>query len=156
MRDSWAVRSVSLMTSRAENLSARAGRWSATHRKTAVLVSGLTVIIAMSGMFLMGSSTFSSFAVGTVLVVAISIVGSLTVLPAVLSKLGDKVDRGRVPLLQRLRSHDGQSRLWATIVGGVLRRPILCGSLAAAALIALAIPAGSELMPARSLRTCSS
>ena len=65
----------------------------------AVLVSGLTVIIAMSGMFLMGSSTFSSFAVGTVLVVAISIVGSLTVLPAVLSKLGDKVDKGRVPLL---------------------------------------------------------
>ena len=109
----------------------------------AVLVSGLTVIIAMSGMFLMGSRTFSSFAVGTVLVVAISIVGSLTVLPAVLSKLGDKVDKGRIPLLQRLRSKDGQSRFWATIVGGVLRRPILCGSLAAAALIALAIPAFS-------------
>ena len=60
----------------------------------AVLVSGLTVIVAMSGMFLMGSSTFSSFAVGTVLVVAISIVGSLTVLPAVLSKLGDKARPG--------------------------------------------------------------
>jgi uncharacterized membrane protein YdfJ with MMPL/SSD domain len=109
----------------------------------AVLVSGLTVIIAMSGMFLMGSSTFSSFAVGTVLVVAISIVGSLTVLPAVLSKLGDKVDKGRVPLLQRLRSNDGQSRLWAKVVGGVLRRPILFGTLAAAALIVLAIPAFS-------------
>ena len=109
----------------------------------AVLVSGLTVIIAMSGMFLMGSSTFSSFAVGTVLVVAISIVGSLTVLPAVLSMLGDKVDKGRVPLLQRLRSNDGRSRFWATIVGAVLRRPILFGGSAAAALIALTIPAFS-------------
>ena len=108
-----------------------------------MLVSGLTVIVAMSGMFLMGSVTFSSFAVGTVLVVAISIVGSLTVLPAVLSKLGDKVDRGRVPLLVRLRSKDGQSRFWAAIVGGVLRRPVLCGSVAAALLIALAIPAFS-------------
>ena len=109
----------------------------------AVLVSGLTVMIAMSGMFLMGSSTFSSFAVGTVLVVAISIVGSLTVLPAVLSKLGDKVDRGRVPLLQRLRSNDGQSRFWAAIVGAVLRRPILFGGSAVAVLVALAIPAFS-------------
>jgi uncharacterized membrane protein YdfJ with MMPL/SSD domain len=107
----------------------------------AVLVSGLTVMIAMSGMFLMGSATFSSFAVGTVLVVAISIVGSLTVLPAVLSKLGDKVDKGRVPLLQRLRSNDGQSRFWAAIVGAVLRRPVISGGLAAAVLIALAIPA---------------
>ena len=109
----------------------------------AVLVSGLTVIIAMSGMFLMGSTTFSSFAVGTVMVVAISVVGSLTVLPAVLSKLGDKVDRGRVPLLQRLRSSDGQSRFWAMIVGGVLRRPILFGGCAVAVLVALAIPAFS-------------
>jgi uncharacterized membrane protein YdfJ with MMPL/SSD domain len=109
----------------------------------AVLVSGLTVIVAMSGMFLMGSPTFSSFAVGTVLVVAISIVGSLTVLPAVLSKLGNKIDTGRVPLLGRLRSKDGESRFWAAIVGGVLRRPVLCGGAAAALLIALAIPAFS-------------
>jgi uncharacterized membrane protein YdfJ with MMPL/SSD domain len=109
----------------------------------AVLVSGLTVIVAMSGMFLMGSVTFSSFAVGTVLVVAISIVGSLTVLPAVLSKLGDNVDRGRVPLLRRLRSNDAESRFWATVIGAVLRRPVLCGGIAAALLIALAIPAFS-------------
>jgi RND superfamily putative drug exporter len=109
----------------------------------AVLVSGLTVMVAMSGMFLMGSRTFSSFAVGTVLVVAISIVGSLTVLPAVLSKLGDSVDRGAVPLLRRLRSRDGESRFWAVVVGGVLRRPVLCGGAAAALLIALAIPAFS-------------
>ena len=63
----------------------------------AVLISGFTVMIAMTGMFLMGSQVFTSFAIGTVLVVAIALVGSLTVLPAVLSRLGDRVDRGRVP-----------------------------------------------------------
>lgn len=64
-------------------------------------------------------------------------------LPAVLSKLGDKVDRGRVPLLGRLRSKDGESRFWAAVVGGVLRRPVLWGGAAAAVLTALAVPAFS-------------
>jgi RND superfamily putative drug exporter len=81
--------------------------------------------------------------VGTVLVVAIALVGSLTVLPAVLSKLGDRVDKGRIPFLHRLRGRDGQSRLWAAIVGSVLRRPVLCGGAAVALLVALAIPAFS-------------
>jgi len=120
---------------------ARALQTAAATSGRAVLVSGLTVIVAMSGMFLMGSVTFSSFAVGTVLVVAISIVGSLTVLPAVLAKLGDKVDRGRVPLLRRLRAEDGESRFWAPIVGAVLRHPLVWGGIAAALLIALASPA---------------
>ena len=62
-----------------------------------------SVMTAMAGMFLMGSRTFASFGVGTVLVVAIALLGSLTVLPAVLSKLGDRVERGRIPLLARLR-----------------------------------------------------
>ena len=69
----------------------------------AVLVSGLTVMTAMAGMFLMGTRVFESFGVGTMVVVAIAIVGSLTVLPAVLSMLGDRVDRGRIPFLSRLR-----------------------------------------------------
>ncbi len=107
----------------------------------AVLVSGLTVMAAMAGMFLMGSRTFQGFGVGTVLVVAIALIGSLTVLPAILSKLGDRVDRGRIPFLRRLASRDGESRFWATIVGGVLRRPLLWGGLAAALLVFLAIPA---------------
>jgi uncharacterized membrane protein YdfJ with MMPL/SSD domain len=109
----------------------------------AVLVSGLTVMTAMAGMFLMGSRTFSSFGVGTVLVVAIAIVGSLTVLPAVLSKLGDRVDRGRIPFLHPRSRRGGESRFWAWLVGGVLRRPILCGGAAVALLVALAIPAFS-------------
>ena len=109
----------------------------------AVLISGCTVIIAMTGMFLMGSQVFTSFGVGTVLVVAISLLGSLTVLPAVLSKLGDRVDRGRIPFLHRRRPQSAASRAWAAVVGVVLRRPVLWGGAAAALLVALAIPAFS-------------
>ena len=76
----------------------------------AVLVSGLTVMAAMAGMLLMGTRVFQGFGVGTILVVAIALVGSLTVLPAVISKLGDRIDRGRIPLLTRLVGGDGESR----------------------------------------------
>jgi RND superfamily putative drug exporter len=107
----------------------------------AVLFSGFVVMTAMSGMFLMGSQIFASFGVGTVLVVAISLVGSLTVLPAVLSKLGDGVDRGRVPFLARRRARDGESRFWGAVVNAVMRRPVIWGGAAIAVLVALAIPA---------------
>jgi uncharacterized membrane protein YdfJ with MMPL/SSD domain len=107
----------------------------------AILFSGFVVMTAMSGMFLMGSRIFAGFGVGTVLVVAIALVGSLTVLPAVLSKLGDGVDRGRIPFLARLRPEDGESRFWGPVVGAVMRRPVLWGGAAAALLVALAIPA---------------
>ena len=107
----------------------------------AVLISGLTVMAAMCGMFLMGSPVFVSFGVGTVLVVAAAIVGSLTVLPAIISKLGDRVEKGRVPFLGRLRRADGDSRVWRVVIDGVLRRPVLWGGLAVALLVALAIPA---------------
>ncbi len=107
----------------------------------AVLVSGVTVMAAMAGMFLMGTGVFQSFGMGTVLVVAIALVGSLTVLPAVLSLLGDRVDRGRLPFLARAGRPAGGSRFWSAVVGAVLRRPLLFGGLAAALLIALCIPA---------------
>ena len=79
----------------------------------AVLVSGFTVLIAMAGMFLSGDATFMSFSVGTMLVVAVAMLGSLTVLPAVLSRLGDNVERGRVPFLQRKRRTPARARSWA-------------------------------------------
>ena len=66
-----------------------------------VLISGLTVIVAMAGMFLTGDPTFESLGIAAITVVAIAVLGSLTVLPALLSRLGDKVDRGRVPLVGR-------------------------------------------------------
>jgi RND superfamily putative drug exporter len=106
-----------------------------------VLISGLTVMVAMAGMFLTGDSTFASFAVATIAVVAIAMLGSLTVLPALLSRLGDKVDRGRVPFVRRLRRDDGEGRFWSAIVDRVLRRPVLSTVLAGGLLLALALPA---------------
>jgi uncharacterized membrane protein YdfJ with MMPL/SSD domain len=106
-----------------------------------VLVSGLTVIGAMAGMFLTGDSTFASLGFATILVVAVAVLGSLTVLPALLSRLGDNVDRLRVPLVGRLRRDDGEGRFWGAIVDRVLRRPALSALVAAGLLLAIAAPA---------------
>ena len=106
----------------------------------AVLISGMTVIAAMAGMFLSGDKTFLSFAEGTILVVAIAMFASVTVLPALLAWLGDRIDKGRIPFLARRRTA-GESRVWSPIVSRVMRRPWLSLVLAAGALIALAIPA---------------
>ncbi|MDG4784710.1 MMPL family transporter [Micromonospora sp. WMMD1102] len=102
-----------------------------------VLISALTVIIAMSGMFLTQDATFVSMATGTILVVATAGVGSLTVLPAVLSKLGDRIDLGRVPGIYRRQS---SGRFWRATMRVVLRRPGVSATLAAAALLVLAVP----------------
>ncbi|HEY6144813.1 MAG TPA: MMPL family transporter [Solirubrobacterales bacterium] len=107
----------------------------------AVLVSGLTVIAAMAGMLISGSPTFTSFAVGTMTVVAVAMFASISVLPAVLSKLGDKVEKGRVPFLARLRRRRAGRSVWAAVVERVMRRPALSLALSAGFLVALAIPA---------------
>ena len=109
----------------------------------AVLISGVTVLIAMGGMFLSGDKTFMSFSIGTMMVVAVAMLGSLTVLPALLGRLGDKVEKGRIPFLGRLRSKNGESRFWGAILDRVLRRPVLSAVAAGAVLVALAIPAFS-------------
>jgi RND superfamily putative drug exporter len=106
----------------------------------AVLISGLTVMIAMAGMFLTGDKTFSSFAMATIMVVAIAVLGSLTVLPALLSRLGDRVNKARVPFLYRLQ-RPGGGRAWGAIVDRVLRRPCAAVFLSAGVLVALALPA---------------
>ena len=106
----------------------------------AVLISGLTVMVAMAGMYIAGNSTFSSFATGTILVVAVAVVGSLTVLPALLSKLGDRVDKGRVPFLRRIKRGTGESRVWSAILDRVLRRPLVSALAATALMLALAAP----------------
>ena len=106
-----------------------------------VLVSGVTVIVAMSGMLLTRDATFASFGIATMMVVAVAMLGSLTVLPAVLSKLGDRVDRGRVPFTNRLRRTDGEGRIWGAILDRVLRRPVVSVVLAGGLLLALAAPA---------------
>jgi RND superfamily putative drug exporter len=105
----------------------------------AVLISGLTVIAAMAGMFFTGDKTFISFAQGTILVVAIAMFASVTVLPAILAWLGDRIEKGRIPFLSRRRT--GESRFWAAVIDRVMRRPVLSILLAGGFLIALSIPA---------------
>jgi uncharacterized membrane protein YdfJ with MMPL/SSD domain len=106
-----------------------------------VLVSGSTVLVAMAGMFFTADATFASFGVATMTVVAVAMLGSLTVLPALLSKLGDKIDRGRVPFVHRLRRGGGENRIWGAIVDRVLRRPLVSALLAGGLLVAIAVPA---------------
>ena len=104
-----------------------------------MLVSGITVIAAMAGMYFGGAATFMSFATGTILVVAIAVIGSLTVLPAILSKLGDRVNKGRVPFLRPER-RTGEPRAWAWVLDRVLQRPLVAMLAAGAVLVVLAIP----------------
>ena len=106
----------------------------------AVVVSGIAVIVAMAGLLLSGNVVFSSMAVGTMLVVAVAMLGSLTVLPAVLSLLGDKVDRPRIPLVHRLSRH-GAGRFWPAVMRVVLAKPLVSLLLAGMALATLALPA---------------
>ena len=103
-----------------------------------VLISGLTVMVAMAGMFLIGDKTFASFGVATMMVVAVAMLGSLTVLPALLSRLGDRVDKVRV---RRRSRNGGESRMWGWIVDRVLRRPALSAAIAGGLLLLLALPA---------------
>jgi uncharacterized membrane protein YdfJ with MMPL/SSD domain len=105
----------------------------------AVLISGLTVMIAMAGMFIAGSAVFTGMAMGAILVVGVSLVASLTILPALLSKLGDHVERGRIPLLMRRRS-GGASRAWGAVIDAVLRRPLASLLAAGGLLLALCLP----------------
>src|SRR5919204_3594236 len=107
----------------------------------AVLISGATVMIAMAGMFFSGSEVFTSIAVGSMLMVAVGLIGSLSVLPAVMAKLGDRVNRGRLPIVGRRQPNAGDSRLWSAVLDRVVRRPALSAALASGALVALALPA---------------
>jgi uncharacterized membrane protein YdfJ with MMPL/SSD domain len=108
-----------------------------------VIVSGLTVIVAMAGMYLAGDKTFGSMATGTIMVVAVSVLGSVTVLPALLSRLGDKVMLGRVPFIGRRRDRGENPRVSGWVLDRVLRRPVAAVVLSGGLLLALAIPAFS-------------
>jgi uncharacterized membrane protein YdfJ with MMPL/SSD domain len=110
----------------------------------AVLISGFTVIAAMAGMFFSGNAIFSSFGIGTILVVAVAMIGSLTFLPAMLSYLGQKgwLEKGRLPYIAKRRhANKGESRVWNAILNRVLARPVVSVVLAGGLLVALSIPA---------------
>ncbi|MGH2976759.1 MAG: MMPL family transporter [Gaiellaceae bacterium] len=103
----------------------------------AVLVSGLTVMTAAGGLMFSGNSVFTSLGLGTILVVLVAVLGSLTVLPALLSKLGDRVQWGRLPF----RRANGESRLWRAALRPALRYPKITVVGAVALLLAIASPA---------------
>jgi putative drug exporter of the RND superfamily len=119
----------------------------------AVLFSGSAFVVAMFGMLLVPSSIMRSLAAGAILVGITSVLAALTLLPAILGLLHDRVDRGRIPVVGRRSS--GEGRIWRAIVTRVLRRPALSLALASGLLVLAALPvfrmeigtAGIETLP---------
>lgn len=107
----------------------------------AVVVSGFAVMVSMAGLFLSGEQVFNALAVGSIAVVAVAVLGSLTVLPAMLAKLGRAVDRPRIPLLWRVNRRIGAGGISGRLVRPVVRRPVLSAVLAGGVLLGLAVPA---------------
>jgi RND superfamily putative drug exporter len=108
----------------------------------AVLFSGTTFVIALTGMLLVPSNVMKSLAVGAISVGIVSVVAALTLLPAVLGRIGDGVNRLRVPWVGRNigRASAQESRFWGAVVRSVMRRPVVSFVASAALLIALALP----------------
>jgi len=110
----------------------------------AVLVSGMTVMTAMAGLLFAGNPIFVGFGIGTMLVVAVAMLGSLTVLPAMLAFLSRKnwLEKGRVPYITKRRHQaKGGSRVWGAILTRVLSRPLASTLIAGGLLVALCVPA---------------
>ncbi len=106
----------------------------------AIIVSGLAVLASVSALFFANDIIFSSLGISVMIVVAIAMVASLTVLPAVLAKLGRWVDRPRVPLLGRLVQRSGPSRLWPALLRPALRRPVLTLLVSGLGMVLIALP----------------
>jgi RND superfamily putative drug exporter len=109
----------------------------------AIVVSGIAVTVAMAGMFVVNDVVFSSIAVGTILVVLAAMIGSITVLPALLAKLGRWVDKPRIPFLWRLSMRDnaGTSKFWGAVLRPSLQRPRTTLVVGVGLLAALSVPA---------------
>jgi putative drug exporter of the RND superfamily len=108
----------------------------------AVLFSGTVFVVAMFGMLLVPNSIMRSLAAGAILVGIVSVVAALTLLPAVLGLLGDRVDSLRIPIVGRrtVDASNAEGRFWGAIVRRVLRRPALSLAVSVAALLVLAAP----------------
>ncbi|MFF7594093.1 MMPL family transporter [Streptomyces mirabilis] len=116
----------------------------------AIVVSGVTVCVAMAGMLFTGLAEFEAMGLASLMVVAVAMVGSVTVLPALLSLLGERVEKGRLPFLhpdkrrargKRVRSAEEGSRFWSAVLRVVLAKPAVSLLVAAGALLAIAAPA---------------
>jgi RND superfamily putative drug exporter len=108
-----------------------------------VIVSGIAVIVAMLGLFVARDAVFSSLAAGSIIVVAVAVLGSLTVLPAVLAKLGRHIDRPRVPVLWRISAvkPGRESRIWSAVLRPSLTHPGRTLVVSVLVLLAIAAPA---------------
>ncbi|MGW1210076.1 MMPL family transporter [Streptomyces sp. NPDC002499] len=112
----------------------------------AIIVSGVTVCVAMAGMLFTGLAEFEAMGLASLMVVAVAMVGSVTVLPAVLSLLGERVEKGRIPFLRKAMERraartGGESRFWTAVLRGVLAKPLVAVLVAAGALLAISAPA---------------
>jgi putative drug exporter of the RND superfamily len=108
----------------------------------AVLFSGIAFVLAMCGMLLVPDTILRSLALGAILVGIVSVLAALTLLPAVLSLLGDRVNALRIPVIGRraISSAGSEGRFWSVLVGGVMRRPLLSLLAATALLLVAALP----------------
>ncbi|MBD8870346.1 MMPL family transporter [Nocardioides donggukensis] len=104
----------------------------------AVLFSGSAFVVALLGMLLVPDTVLRSLATGAVLVGVVTVASALTLLPALVSLLGDHIERLRIPLLPR--QHGGESRFWTRAVRIVTRRPAWTAGATIAALVALTLP----------------
>ena len=104
----------------------------------AVFYAGITVVVSLAGLTLTNSPIFISLSIAAIIVVLLAIVGSMTLLPAILSVLGDNVNRLRLPFL---RNGNGGGGVWGAIARRVLARPAIFAAVTTTALIALAVPA---------------
>ncbi|MFF5308955.1 MMPL family transporter [Streptomyces massasporeus] len=109
----------------------------------AIVVSGVTVCVAMAGMLFTGLAEFEAMGLASLMVVAVAMVGSVTVLPALLSLLGERVEKGRLPFLRRRKRSGGtqDSRFWTAVLRRVLAKPVVAVVVAAGALLAITAPA---------------
>jgi RND superfamily putative drug exporter len=107
----------------------------------AVVISGITVVVAMSGMLVAGGM-YTSLAIGAILVVGVAVLASATALPAMLAVLGDRVEALRLPFSRRRAARRGSAdSAWGRLAGRVTRRPLAWTLGAGAVLVALAVPA---------------
>jgi uncharacterized membrane protein YdfJ with MMPL/SSD domain len=108
----------------------------------AVLFSGTTFVIALLGMFLVPTNILRSLAAGAVIVGVVSVAAALTLLPAVLHLLGDRVDSLRLPILGKRLGHagSGESRIWRAFIEAVLRRRVVVLTLAVGLMVVVAVP----------------
>jgi uncharacterized membrane protein YdfJ with MMPL/SSD domain len=106
----------------------------------AVLFSGAAFVLAMTGLELVPNTIMRSLATGAILVGIISVAAALTLLPAVMSLLGDRLESLRIPYFGRTASAGKESRFWGRIVRAVLRRPVVSLVAAVGLLLAAAVP----------------